>query len=124
VKYVRRNVLCGLLGREPGAGEDLNIQLRQRIWEVANQRVHGTTHEAVTARWEAERLALEPLDGRSPYPYVGEELRQVARDALVHWRGSRYSVPCIDAGKPVWVHQQAGRASALAKTDPRVLARS
>jgi transposase len=31
VKYVRRNFPCGLLGREPGTGEDLNIQLHQWV---------------------------------------------------------------------------------------------
>ena len=45
VKYVRRNFLCGLLGREPGGLEELNAQLRQWVQNVANQRVHGTTHE-------------------------------------------------------------------------------
>ena len=33
---------------------------RFRIWKVANQRVHGTTHEQVAARWQAERLSLQP----------------------------------------------------------------
>jgi len=100
VKYVRRNFLCGLQGQEPDSMEDLNNQLRQWVWNVANRRVHGTTHEPAMARWEAERL---------PYSYAGEELRQVARDAFLHWQGSRYSVPWIYAGKPVWVRQQAGR---------------
>jgi len=109
VKYVRRNFLCGLLGREPGGLEDLNTQLRQWVWEVANQRVHGTTHEVVMARWDADPFALQPLAGRPPYPYVDEELRKVARDAFVHWQGSRYSVPWIYAGKEVWVRQQEGR---------------
>ena len=109
VKYVRRNFLCGLLGREPGGLEDLNTQLRQWVWEVANQRVHGTTHQQVMARWDADQFALQPLDGRPPYPYVDEELRQVARDAFVHWQGSRYSVPWIYAGKQVWVREQVGR---------------
>ena len=76
---------------------------------MANQRVHGTTHERVLARWEVDRPALQPLDGRPPYPYVDEELRKVARDAFVHWQGSRYSVPWIYAGKEVWVRQQEGR---------------
>jgi transposase len=49
VKYVRRNFLCGLQGREPGCLADLNAQLRAWVWEVANQRVHGTTHEQVSA---------------------------------------------------------------------------
>jgi transposase len=109
VKYVRRNFLCGLLGREPGGLEDLNTQLRQWVWEVANQRVHGTTHQQVMARWDADQFALQPLDGRPPYPYADEELRKVARDAFVHWQGSRYSVPWIYAGKQVWVREQVGR---------------
>src|SRR3954454_6913304 len=33
VKYVRRNFLCGLQGREPGSLEDLNTQLRVWVWE-------------------------------------------------------------------------------------------
>jgi transposase len=109
VKYVRRNFLCGLLGREPGGLKDLNTQLRQWVWEVANQRVHGTTHQQVMARWDADQFALQPLDGRPPYPYADEELRKVARDAFVHWRGSRYSVPWIYAGQQVWVREQVGR---------------
>jgi transposase len=41
VKYVRRNFLCGLQGREPARLDDLNAQLRAWVWTVANQRVHG-----------------------------------------------------------------------------------
>ena len=53
VKYVRRNFLCGLQGLEPGCLSDLNAQLRAWAWEVANQRIHGTTHEQVAhaGRW-------------------------------------------------------------------------
>ncbi len=108
VKYVRRNFLCGLQGREPGGLEEFNNQLRQWVWNVANQRVHGTTHQQVMARWDADQMALHPLDGRPPYPYVDDELRKVARDAYVSWQGSRYSVPWIYAGKEVWVRSRAG----------------
>jgi hypothetical protein len=107
VKYIRRNFLCGLQGREPGCLNDLNAHLRNWIWEVANQRVHGTTHEKVAARWEADRSALQPLDGRPPYPYLDEELRKVARDAYVSWQGSRYSVPWLYAGREVWVRERS-----------------
>jgi hypothetical protein len=108
VKYLRRNFLCGLQGREPGGLEDLSGQLRQWTEEVANQRVHGTTHESVAARWEMERSTLQPLAGRRPYPYVEGERRKVARDAYVDWQGSRYSVPWRYAGQPVWVEEIAG----------------
>jgi hypothetical protein len=103
VKYVRRNFLCGLLGREPANHDDLNAQMRWWIAEIANQRIHGTTHEQVMARWEADRAAMHPVNGRPPYPYLDDEQRKVARDACVSWKGSRYSVPWHYAGKEVWV---------------------
>jgi len=106
VKYVRRNFLCGLQGREPGSLIDFNGQLRQWIWEVANRRVHGTTHERVDHRWEGEKLHLQAVAGRLPYPYVDEELRKVARDAYVSWESNRYSVPWAYAGSEVWVRDR------------------
>ena len=108
VKYVRRNFLCGLQGREPDSLEDLNNQLRQWVWTVANQRVHGTTHEQVMARWDADQMSLQQGNGRAAYPYLDDELRKVARDAFVSWRGSRYSVPWGYAGKEVWVRERGG----------------
>jgi hypothetical protein len=79
------------------------------VWQVANQRVHGTTHEQVTARWGAEQQSLQPLNGRQPYPYADDELRKVARDAYVSWQGSRYSVPWQYVGQQVWAHSEGGR---------------
>jgi transposase len=108
VKYVRRNFLCGLQGREPAGLDDLNTQLRTWVWSVANQRVHGTTHVCVQARWDADQLSLQSRSGRPPYPYLDEELRTVARDGFVSWQGSRYSVPWIFAGKEVWVRARHG----------------
>jgi transposase len=105
VKYVRRNFLCGLQGREPDSLSDLNAQLREWVATVANKRVHGTTHEQVLIRWDGDRVSLQPVNGRLPYPYVDEELRKVARDAYVAWQGSRYSVPWSYAGKQVWVRE-------------------
>ena len=103
VKYVRRNFLCGLLGREPDNLADLNAELRRWLAEVANRRVHGTTHEQVLLRFDEDLSAMQPIDGRPPYPYMDDEQRKVARDAYVSWQGSRYSVPWSYAGKEVWV---------------------
>lgn len=108
VKYVRRNFLCSLQGREPHSLDDLNARLRSWVWEVANQRVHGTTHCIVQRRWQAEQAHLEPMAGRLPYPYVEEELRRVSRDAYVAWQGNRYSVPWTYAGQQVMVRGQSG----------------
>ena len=61
VKYVRRNFLCGLQGREPSNLADLNAELRRWVAEVANQRVHGTTHEQVLIRWDEDQFAMQPV---------------------------------------------------------------
>lgn len=106
IKYVRRNFLCGLQGREPHSVDELNAALRRWVWEVANQRVHGTTHCVVRERWEAEKPQLQPIAGRAPYPFVEEELRRVSRDAYVAWQGNRYSVPWRYAGQQVRVRGQ------------------
>jgi transposase len=109
VKYVRRNFLCGLLGQEPSGLGDLNARLRNWVWEVANQRVHGTTHQLIRENWEAEKQQLGGLDGRPAYPYTEDEMRKVSRDAFVAWQSNRYSVPWQHAGREVWVREQAGQ---------------
>ena len=107
IKYVRRNFLCGLLGREPSGLEDLNSQLRSWVWSIANQRVHGTTHEQPVARWRTEQQQLQPIGTRPPYPCADDQLRRVARDAYVAWDAARYSVPWQYAGRDVWVREKA-----------------
>jgi hypothetical protein len=108
VRYVRRNFLCGLQGKEPSGLDELNAELRQWAWKVANQRVHGTTHEVVSERWQSERAQLLGTDHRPSYPYTDDELRKVGRDAYVSWQGSRYSVPWQFVGRSVWVRERAG----------------
>jgi hypothetical protein len=109
VKYVRRNFLCGLLGREPDSLGDLNAELRCWVAQVANRRVHGTTHEQVLLRFDEDLFSMQPIDGRPAYPYMDDEQRKVARDAYVSWQGSRYSVPWLFAGKEVWVRGLDGQ---------------
>jgi hypothetical protein len=113
VKYLRRNFLCGLQGREPHSLADMNAQLREWIAAVANQRVHGTTREQVAIRWDVEQFSLQSIAGRLSYPYVDGELRKVARDAYIDWRGSRYSVPWQYVGKEVWVRELADEVDVL-----------
>ncbi len=117
VKYVRRNFLCSLQGRELHSLDDLSAALRQWVWEVANQRVHGTTHCVVKERWQAEQAELQAVAGRPPYPFVEEELRRVSRDAYVAWQGNRYSVPWSYAGQQVRVRGQRGVVEVYAGDD-------
>ena len=48
---------------------------------VADQRVHGTTHERPIDRLVRETLS--PLGARAPYRYEREQVRRVSTDALV-----------------------------------------
>jgi transposase len=105
VKYIRRNFLCGLLGRVPANLADFNAELRRWVAEVANQRMHGTTREQVLLRFDEDQFAMQPVNQRADYPYVDEEPRRVARDAYVAWNGSRYSVPWEYAGRQVHIRE-------------------
>jgi len=106
IKYVKRNFLCG---REASSVEDLRGQLRSWTSEVANARVHGTTHRVVRDAWEQEREHLQPLGGRGPYPYAPEVSRRVARDAYISYGSNRYSVPWQYVGREVQVRDEHGR---------------
>ena len=90
VKYVKRNAIAG---RRFESFAALEAYLAE--WMVlADQRVHGTTHETPAERFERdERGALRPLPAR-PLPIRGKRLRRrVALDALVDVETVRYSVP-------------------------------
>ena len=121
VKHMRRNFLCGLLGREPANLADLNAELRRWVSDVANQRVHGTTHQQVLLRWDEDQFAMQPVSGRLPHPYMDDEQRKVARDAYVSWQGSRYSVPWKYAGKEVWA-RDSGRDVEVRHSSERIAA--
>jgi len=105
VGYVRKNFLCG---RQASDLPDLRSQMRTWVWQVANQRVHGTTHRHVLAAWQQEKPFLLPLLGRGPYPYASQETRRVSRDAYVCFRGNRYSVPWRVAGQEVLLREVDG----------------
>ncbi len=106
VGYVKGNFLCGRTATSLG---DLRQQLWQWTGEVANRRVHGTTHQVVAEAWERERPHLQPLAGRLPFPHRPELSRRVSRDAYVSYAGNRYSVPWAAAGQEVWVHEAGGQ---------------
>ncbi|HEX7180684.1 MAG TPA: IS21 family transposase [Thermoanaerobaculia bacterium] len=102
VKYVKRNALAG---RRFGGLEELNAGLLQWCLEVADQRVHGTTHELPAQRFaRSEAAALSRVDARPPAPQERMESRIVPRDGLVAVEANRYPVPLSWAGHTVRVH--------------------
>jgi transposase len=100
VKYVKRNALAG---RRFASWEDLNAWLERWCAEVADLRIHGTTHERPIDRFAGEQLT--PLGARPPYRYERVRNRRVANDALIAVGAARYSVPVEYVGTTVSVHE-------------------
>lgn len=102
VKYVKYNAL---IGRRFEGLEELNAWLLQWSVEVADQRVHGTTHELPAQRFaQSEAAALTAVDARPPARQERIESRIVPRDGLVAVEANRYPVPLSWAGQTVRVH--------------------
>jgi transposase len=102
VKYVKRNALAGRRWHDL---DELNASLGEWSVTVADQRVHGTTHERPAERFtRAEAAALIAVDGRPPAPRERITTRVVPRDGLVAVEANRYPVPLSWAGLQVRVH--------------------
>lgn len=100
VKYVKRNALAG---RRFVSWDALNAWLEEWMVTVADQRIHGTTHEQPIARFARETLT--PLGARAPYRYERERVRRVPAEALVAIGAARYSVPVQYVGTTVTVQE-------------------
>ncbi len=125
IGYVRKSFLCGCQADDVA---DFRAQFARWQAEVANQRVHGTTHQRVAEAWEAEKPHLQPLGGRAPFPLPAGPLRRVGRDAYVAYQANRYSVPWQLAGQEVEVREVEGqveiwRANQRLATHPRLAGR-
>lgn len=112
VKYVKRNALAG---RRFASLEELNAYLLGWCVEVADQRVHGTTHEKPADRF-ARAEQLIQVDQRPPTPQERVETRQLSRDGHVAVDANLYPVPldwveAVDVvevrilAEEIWIHR-------------------
>jgi hypothetical protein len=76
--------------REFKGVDDLNRQAREWLNQVANVRIHGTTHVRPVDRWQEEKL--KPMNP-TPFAVVDRHARKVSADCLVSFEANRYSVP-------------------------------
>jgi transposase len=102
VKYLKRNFLPG---REFIDIEHLSEQLAEWNASIADQRVHGTTHELPIVRFEREREALLPCAAQPSFALNARRSRIVASDYLVSYQSNRYSVPFSLIGQAVELQQ-------------------
>jgi transposase len=106
VKYVKRSFLAG---EEFPSLASANEQVLTWIREVADQRIHGTTHEQPAARFRLE--SLRPFTGRPPYILQVWKMRKVPADCLVSYATNRYSVPWKYVYQTVELQEQGGQIS-------------
>jgi len=105
VKYLKRNFAPGRTFRDL---DDFNAQLLAWINEIADVRIHGTTHERPIDRFEREREALIKTGGQPSFLQAMVRERVVAEDWLISVDANRYSVPFGLIGKTVHVIREGG----------------
>jgi transposase len=103
VRYVKGNFLPGRTFLDE---RDLAEQLGQWQTEIADARVHGTTHERPCDRFQREQPFLIPTRGHRGFALEARQPRIVADDYLVSFESNRYSVPCALIGQTVAVQRQ------------------
>jgi len=106
VKYVKRNFFA-LYGRKFHSLEELNEKLERWCLEVADERIHGTTHEKPSLRFQTESLLS--LQGKASYRIETDITRIVPADALVVYKTNRYSVPWPLVGKEAVIEESGER---------------
>ncbi len=106
VKYFKRNFLPGRTFRDFA---DLQEQRLQWMTEIADVRIHGTTHERPIDRFRMEQAHLIPTAGQPPFRLEARQARIVASDYLVSFETNRYSVPFGLIGQTVEVRRSQGQ---------------
>jgi hypothetical protein len=105
IKYVKRNALAGRRFRDL---EGLNAWLLEWSVEVADRRVHGTTHERPDERFARhEAQALIRVERAAPPVLERVVSRIVPKDAYLAIETNRYRVPLEWVGRTVTVRLQS-----------------
>jgi len=82
-----------LPGRTFRDDTDFRDQIDAWIRDVADVRVHGTTHERPIDRFVAEAPALIATAGQAAFRHEAPHRRIVAEDYLVCWRSLKTDQP-------------------------------
>jgi len=106
VKYFKGNFLPG---RSFVDDQDLREQIGQWQAEIADVRIHGTTHERPADRFAREQSALIATASQPGFRLEAGQPRRVADDYLVSFETNRYSVPFTLIGQTVEVARRGGR---------------
>lgn len=114
LRYVGENFIPWV---RPTDEDDLNRQALLWCVQVADQRIHATTHERPAERLKVERLSLGPLPAIESLAGFLREERKVGRDGFVLWERCAYGVPWTFAGQTVQVQAKADRVEIWAGSE-------
>lgn len=92
IKYIRRNFWPSC--PDVATLDGLNEALQHWLADVANVRVHGTTHEVPRVRLAQEQLRPMTV---APYDLSMVSTRRSSKDGFISYGGNRYSVPAGQA---------------------------
>lgn len=106
IKYVKYNFFA-LYGRVFRDLEELNEKLESWALEIADERIHGTTHEKPRQRFQGEQLM--PVEGKAPYRIQADITRIIPRDCQVVYKTNRYSVPWKLVGREAVLEESGER---------------
>lgn len=119
VDYVKDNFL---LAREFVDLEDLNHQAMAWLDQVAHVRVHATTGHRPRDLWESEKPHLTALESIRPYSFVERHPRKVAKESMVSFRSSRYSVPPEYVGRQLTVELSGHGGNVIIRSGDAIVA--
>ena len=97
IQYIRERFWRGYVYHDL---DDTNKNILDWIRTVADIRIHGTTREKITDRFEKERSFLSLL-ALNAYDISEKYIRKVHKDCQLSFNGNRYIVPHEYAGKTV-----------------------
>lgn len=115
VKYVKSNALGR---RSYESWEALHAHMDWWMAEIADKRIHGTTHERPIDRFEHEKGALTALGSHISYLKVRRQKRKVHGDCHVELDTNKYSVPHYLVGQEVHLVIIAGEMTVFWHGDP------
>ena len=116
VKYVKRF----LRGKVFVSRDHLNEILAEWIANVADQRIHGTTHRKPAEMFLEEQDLLLHHHGKPAYMIQNRAVRIVSRDCLVAFETNRSSVPVSLVGRQVEVQTEDDLVRIFHKGELRV----
>jgi transposase len=108
-RYVREDFFLGASFRNL---EDLNLQFRAWLDQVANPRTHATTRRVVAEHFAEELPHLQALPV-GPFQAVLQLERRITRDGMISLHGNLYSVPNATRRRIVEVHSTASEVRIL-----------